>query len=79
MFDLDPRMVVGRVTYRLLRSLKDPNAIEAAVRSALPEITTLSSKLDLITQVGYREGAGHKLISEASADQLEKEVHRGFS
>jgi hypothetical protein len=73
MFDLDPRMVVGRVTYRLLRSLKDPNAIEGAVRSALPEITTLSAKSDLITQVGHREGAGHKLISEVSASQLEKD------
>ena len=56
MFELDPRMVVRRVVYRLLRSLKAPDAIEAAVREILPELTTLSAKLELITLVGYREG-----------------------
>ena len=71
MFDLDTRMVVARVVYRLVRSLKDPDAIEAAVRNILPNVTTLSSKLELITEVGYREGAGHKLVSEDSARQLE--------
>lgn len=71
MFDLDTRMIVARVTYRLVRSLKDPDAIEAAVRDILPDVTTLSSKLELITEVGYREHAGHKLVSEDAARDLE--------
>ncbi len=72
MLELDGSFVVGRVTYRLLRSLKDPPAVEAAVRQILPELTSLSSKLALITQIGYRENAGHKLVSEEAATELEK-------
>jgi hypothetical protein len=63
---------VGRVTYRLLRSLKDPAAVEAAVRQILPELTTLSSKFELILQIGYRENAGHKLVSENAAVEFER-------
>jgi len=73
MFDLDTRMVIGRVVYRLVRSLKEPDAIEAAVREILPQVATLSSKLELITDVGYREGAGHKLVSEAAASKFKKD------
>ena len=73
MFDLDTRLVVGRVVYRLVRALKDPQAVESAVREILPQVPSLSSKLELITDVGYREGAGHKLVSEDSAKTLEKE------
>jgi len=73
MFDLDPRYVVGRVTYRLLRSINDPNRVEQAVRAILPEVASLSAKLELITDVGYREGAGHKLVSEAAATEFEKD------
>jgi predicted KAP-like P-loop ATPase len=65
------RFTVTRVTYRLLRSLSDPNDIEAAVRAILPELTSLSAKLELITEVGYREGAGHKLVSETAATEFE--------
>jgi hypothetical protein len=69
----DTRLIVGRVVYRLVRALKDPQAVEAAVREILPHVASLSSKLELITDVGYREGAGHKLVSEAAAKSLEKE------
>jgi hypothetical protein len=71
MFDLDTRMVVGRVVYRLLRTVGDPDALEADVVEILPELSTLSSKLELISNVGYREGAGHKLVPETSANALE--------
>lgn len=73
MFDLGTRLIVGRVVYRLVRALKDPQAVEAAVREILPQVPSLSSKLELITDVGYREGAGHKLVSEGAAKALEKE------
>lgn len=70
MFELDTTMVVTRVTYRLLRSLKAPERTEAAVRAILPELTTLSAKLNVITQVGHREGAGHRLIAQESDQAL---------
>jgi len=71
-FDLSTELVVTRVTYRLLRSLHDPVAVEAAVRAILPELTTLSAKDELISDVGYRENQGHKLVSEAAAAEFEK-------
>jgi hypothetical protein len=73
MFDVDARIAVGRVIYRLLRSLKEPNAIEAAVREILPQVTTLSAKAQLITMVGYREGAGDRLVSESAARRFERD------
>lgn len=73
MFEFDPRTVVGRVVYRLMRSLKTPDKVEAAVRESLPELTTLSAKFNLLTIVGHREHAGHKLVSEPVASQLEKD------
>ena len=72
MFGLSTRMTVTRVTYRLLRSLKDPIAVENAVRQILPELESLSSKMEVIYTVGYQEGAGHKLVSEESAAEFEK-------
>ncbi len=72
MFGFDTRMVVGRVVYRLVRSPKDPGAIKEAVREILPQLTTLSAKNQLITIVGYREGAGHELVSEEAARKFEE-------
>lgn len=73
MFDLDTRLVVGRVVYRLVRALKEPEAIAAVVQEILPQVLPLSSKQELITDVGYREGAGHKLVSEEAAKAFEAE------
>jgi hypothetical protein len=73
MFDFGSRLVVRRVVYRLVRSLKDPDAIETAVREILPQVNSLSSRLELITMVGYQEGLGHKLISEVGASSLERD------
>ncbi len=73
MFGFDATITVGRVTLRLLRSLPDPDSIEKAVREILPEIDTLSAKWEVISDVGYREGAGHKLVSEEAARTLEAE------
>ncbi len=73
MLELDTRMVVGRVVYRLVRAPGNPQIVEAAVREILPQVQLLSSKLELITDVGYREGAGHKLVSEDAAKAFEKE------
>jgi hypothetical protein len=71
MFDFDARIVVGRVTYRLLRSLPDPDAVKRAVDQILPELTTLSARFEVITDIGHREGAGHKLVPKEVAEDFE--------
>ena len=78
MYEFDTRLVVGRVVYRLLRSLKEKTAVENAVSEILPQVSSLSSKYELICDVGYKEGIGHKLVSEEFAKKLEKEWRMGF-
>jgi hypothetical protein len=73
MFSIKPNIVVGRITFRLLRAVGDAAAVAEAVRAILPHLTTLSAKFELITDVGYREGAGHKLVSEEDAEKLERQ------
>ncbi len=72
MFEYEAQMVVGRVTYRLLRSLGNPERVESAVKAILPEVVALSSKLALISEVGHREGVGHKLVTEGAAAEFER-------
>ena len=71
LFSIETRLVVTRVVYRLLRSLRDPSAVEAAVREILPRLQSLSAKLEVILDIGYQEGAGHKLVSQEAATELE--------
>lgn len=70
----DARLVVTRVVLRLLRQLQSPEAVNSAVQDILPSIASLSARLELITTVGYREGAGHKMVSEAHAATLERDL-----
>ncbi len=70
----DTRIVVTRVVLRLLRQLSSADAVQNAVRAALPRISTLSSRFQLIIIVGYRENAGHKLIAESEAEKFEAEL-----
>src|SRR5206468_2887494 len=72
MFGIDTALVVTRVTYRLLKTFKDPSFTEAAVRGILPDVDSLSSQLELINQVGHQEGVGHGLITEQAAKELER-------
>lgn len=72
MFEFDAQFTVSRVTYRLLRSLGNPTAVEAAVHQILPKLTFLFAKLEVIRQVGYREGAGHELVSRPAAAEFEQ-------
>ena len=73
MFDWPSRISVTRVILRLLRSLNDPAKVEKAVCQILPELRSLSSKLELINIVGYQERVGHKLVSEQMASVFEKD------
>ena len=73
MFDLPSIVAVGRVVYRLLKSLNDPVKVEIAVREILPELKSLSSKLKLISIIGHQENVGHKLVPENIASEFEKD------
>lgn len=71
---VDARIVVARVVLRLIRRLETQDDVLAMVKAALPQIRDLSSRLELITIVGHQEGAGHRLIAEADAASLEREL-----
>jgi energy-coupling factor transporter ATP-binding protein EcfA2 len=73
-FDLSSSIVVGRVVLRLLRKLPTPADVEATVRAALPQIRSLGSRLALLTLVGHRQGAGHKLVGEEVAAEMEGQL-----
>lgn len=70
MFDFAPKTVVLRIVYRLMRK-HSPNILEKAVRQVLPRLQSLSSKAELISMVGHRQGVGQELVSETSARELE--------
>ncbi len=68
------RLVVTRVVLRLLRQLESPEAVLQAVESILAAVPSLSSRLELVSMVGHREGTGHKLVTEAAAADLERDL-----
>ena len=72
MFDLPSRWAIPYASSLLLKSLNDPAKVEKAVRQILPELRSLSSKFELISIVGYRDGVGHELVSEQIASVFEK-------
>ena len=70
--DFPPTFAVTCVVLRLLKCLDDSASIENAIRLILPELRSLSSKLELISMVGYQDGVGHKLVIEKTALEFEK-------
>ena len=71
-FDLDPRNVVRRIVYRVLRTINDRDEVAGIVKVILPQIRTLWAKWELILMVGHRKNTGHKLVSETAAQQFER-------
>ena len=67
----DARGTVRRATLRLLRVLDDAATVETTVRHILPQLTSLSSKVELVLQVGHRKNSGHKLVSETAVYEFE--------
>jgi len=68
-----PEIVVARIVLQLMMKLEQESEREAATLAILPSIETFSSKLEFIRLVGHIDGAGHKLISEIRARDLETE------
>jgi hypothetical protein len=72
MFDIGrPDITVGRVVLRMLRRVEDVTERERMVTEIMPKLDAYSTRLDFIHLVGYKEGVGHKLISQAAASELE--------
>lgn len=63
------RIIISSVTSSLLRLLKTPVKVEAAIRRILPELTSLYSKTELVRIVTYQEN-DEKLVSEAAATEF---------
>lgn len=73
-FELDERRVIGRVVYRLLRTIDDEAGAQKKIQDILSGINNLSSKLELISSVGHREGSGHKFVSKDAASVFERDL-----
>ena len=73
MFDMAPQTIVMRVVRQLLRSLPDSDAVETEVRKILPDVASLSSRIELITWVGYQDKIEHQLVSKSAANKFEKD------
>ena len=67
----DPTRAVWNATLRLLHTLEDPAAVEAAVHRILPELTSLSSKVGLVLRVKLQDNTGRGLVSEEAANEFE--------
>ena len=74
MFEFATRMVVSRVVYRLLKALPGEAEVEDVVRQVLPNLSTLSAKLELVNNVGHQEGIGHGLATESAATDFERDL-----
>ena len=69
-FPDDARETVRSTVLQLLHVLDDATAVESAVRGILPELATLSSKAELIFQIGEWKKLGKKRVSETVIGEL---------
>lgn len=74
MRDFGADLIVIRVVLRLLRRVDNPDELLAITRVAFDNLNTLHGKFVLLTIVGHRENAGHKLISVDDARALDAEL-----
>ncbi|WP_437770361.1 hypothetical protein [Arthrobacter sp. KNU40] len=73
MFDfIRPDITVGRVVLRMFRMLEDESEREKAALAVLPVLRSYSTRLEFIQSIGYRDGVGHKLVSEKLAAEFEQ-------
>jgi hypothetical protein len=70
---IDQRMRVGRVVLRVLRGRAQDEV--AAIAEDVYEALSLSDRWDLVRSLGYVDGAGHGLVSQADAESLEQRVY----
>jgi Predicted P-loop ATPase len=69
MFDFGVNIVWSRLTYRLLQSIPKENIYDIILQ--LLNNCDLFAQLEIVGIIGYREGRGHRLVSESEAEQFE--------
>lgn len=69
-FDFEADMVWSRLVYRLLRKLPEKDKKETITQ--LLNSSDLYGQYQIVGIIGYREGRGHKLVSESDAKDLEE-------
>ncbi len=69
MTDMGAEMALSRATLRILRG-RTPEQVERSVRHVRTE--SLWGTYELLLLVGHVEGAGHKLVSDTVATELER-------
>lgn len=69
MFDFGPDVVWSGLTYRLLQSIPKKNIYNIILK--LLNNCDLFAQLEIVGIIGYREGRGHRLVSESEAQQFE--------
>lgn len=72
MLDIGARHTVRRMIYLLLNRL-NPEQVAVISEQVLPRVESLWGRFELITSIGHRENAGHKLITPEVASRLEAE------
>lgn len=70
----DPELRLQRVVLRLLRKVEPESGRENVLRSALPQISSLSARWRLVFMAGRREGIGNELISPSAQVAFEEEL-----
>lgn len=70
MMDFGAEFAITRPVLRLLRRLEAQAVFELAQR-LISSTPTLFAAFELVTLVGHREGAGHRLVSPEEAERLE--------
>lgn len=69
MFDFKADLVWSRLTYGLLQSIPKENIYNIILQ--LLNNCDLFTQLEIVGIIGYREGRGHRLVSESEAEQFE--------
>ncbi len=76
-YDIGASFALTRLVLRLLRILPDDAARESVVRSVSGALN-LSARRLLVDLVGWREGAGHKMVTPAISAQLEEALEHAL-
>lgn len=73
MMDFGAEFAVTRPVLRLLRRL-EPESVATLARRLVATTSTLYAAFELVTLIGHRENAGHRLVSPENADALEVQL-----
>jgi hypothetical protein len=76
MMDVGAGIALTRVVLRVLRRVEDEEERLAIVKRVLPRVEQLSAREELVDLVGHRENVGHKLVPEAAAEELYRELYQ---